>query len=505
VYHEPSTGRFHFIPYDYDNTLGIDWFSIDWSTANPYDFPKVNTGSRPLAERLMANPTCRDLYTHILQFLRIRVFPLSYWESRIDRLRTMISPAALVDSFRTLDYGFDSTAFVNSYSATFYQNQQVKFGLKQFVNARLLSIAGQLSTIGSPPIAYSYEYSPRNPHGNDSIQVNASCFATGGVKDVVALLRREGDADTAKITLLPDPVAGTKKVEEADRWTGTLPPLGTALRGSIRILVRDSLGQESLYPRRGEVEVVVSEPVSTSLFINEFMADNDNVVLDPSGEHDDWVELYNGGSTGVQLTGMYLTDKSDNLVKWRFTQPDLVLGPGAFLVVWCDEQETQPGIHANFKLSTSGEYMALVDTNGVSIIDSLSFGVQQTDIAFGRFPDGSNTWAFLTPSPGQPNILTDVRETTLPGLHSLTSFPNPFNPRVTIRYALPVSAEVELSIHDVLGRVVWSIAVPHQPAGEYDVAWEGTGLGGRPVSSGAYMVRLVAGGARLTRKVLMIR
>ncbi|MCC6397860.1 MAG: lamin tail domain-containing protein, partial [Bacteroidetes bacterium] len=388
----------------------------------------------------MANPTCRDLYTHILQFLRTRVFPLSYWESRIDRLRTMITPAALTDSFRTLDYGFDSAAFVNSYSATSYQNQHVKFGLKQFVNARLSSLGSQLAAIGSPPVAYTYEHSPRTPRGNDSIRVTASCFAAGGVKEVVVLLRREGDADTARISLLPDPVAGTKKVEEADRWTGTLPPLGTTPRGAFRILVRDSLGQESLYPRRGEAEIVVSEPVSSSLFINEFMADNDNVVLDPAGEHDDWVELYNGGSTAVQLTGMYLTDKPDNLTKWRFTQPDLVLGPGAFLVVWCDEQETQPGIHANFKLSTSGEYIALVDTNGVSIIDSLSFGAQQTDIAFGRFPDGSNSWDFLTPSPGQPNILTDVSEATLPARHSLTAFPNRFNPRLTIRYALPVPA-----------------------------------------------------------------
>ncbi|MCC6397859.1 MAG: hypothetical protein IT282_12645 [Bacteroidetes bacterium] len=62
-----------------------------------------------------------------------------------------------------------------------------------------------------------------------------------------------------------------------------------------------------------------------------------------------------------------------------------------------------------------------------------------------------------------------------------------------------------MSIHDLLGRAVWSIAVPHQPAGEYDVSWEGTGLGGRSVSSGAYILRLVAGSTQLTRKVVMIR
>lgn len=44
------------------------------------------------------------------------------------------------------------------------------------------------------------------------------------------------------------------------------------------------------------------------LFINEFMADNDNIVTDENGEYDDWVEIYNAGSSTVDLSGMYLTD-----------------------------------------------------------------------------------------------------------------------------------------------------------------------------------------------------
>jgi spore coat protein CotH len=505
LYHDPSAGRFSLIPYDYDNTFGIDWFGVDWSTAAPYAFPKVASGSRPLAERLLANATYRDLYTHILQFFSTRVFPLSYWESRIDRIRTMITPAAMADSFRTLDYGFDSTAFVNSYSASSYQNKHVKFGLKQFVNLRSASIAGQLSYLGSSPIAYAYGHTLRTPRGSDSLRVSASCYASHGVKEAFLLLRREGYGDTTIVPLFRDPVAGTKKVEEADRWSGIIPPLKPALRGFYRIVVRDSAGGESTYPRIGEVQIVVSNPVNSPLVINEFMADNDNVVQDPAGEYDDWLELYNGGSTAVRLTGMYLTDKPANPVKWRFTQQNLSLDPGAFLVIWCDEQETQAGIHTNFKLSASGEYIALVDTNGTSVIDSISFGAQQKDIAFGRYPDASSSWVSMTPTPGAPNILTGVREPALPHLFSLAAFPNPFNPEVTIRYLLPSAADVELTIHDILGRAVWHHATPHQTAGEHDVRWQGIGMGGEPLSSGLYIVRLHAGSVQLMQKLLLVR
>lgn len=50
-----------------------------------------------------------------------------------------------------------------------------------------------------------------------------------------------------------------------------------------------------------------TSPLS-GLFINEFMADNDSIVTDEYGEYDDWLEIYNAGSTVVNLSGMYLTD-----------------------------------------------------------------------------------------------------------------------------------------------------------------------------------------------------
>ncbi len=61
LYHNPAKDQFYLIPYDYDNSFGVDWFNTDWSNADPYDYPKVVSGSRPLAERILNNPELNSL------------------------------------------------------------------------------------------------------------------------------------------------------------------------------------------------------------------------------------------------------------------------------------------------------------------------------------------------------------------------------------------------------------------------------------------------------------
>ena len=70
--------------------------------------------------------------------------------------------------------------------------------------------------------------------------------------------------------------------------------------------------------------------------------------------------------------------------------------------------EEQGALHTNFKLSTGGEFIALAAEDGVTIIDSITFGQQSADVSFGRIPDGSDQWMFLDePSPGAPNSTDD--------------------------------------------------------------------------------------------------
>lgn len=144
----------------------------------------------------------------------------------------------------------------------------------------------------------------------------------------------------------------------------------------------------------------------SSIVINELMADNDNIIADPQGDYDDWLELYNLTDSPVMLTGMYLSDKEDNPTKWEFPENTEIPANG-YLIVWLDEdgEDAPDGLHANFKLSKGGEIVMLVDTdaNGNQVLDSITFGNQETDVAFGRLPDGIGEFQAVQATPGAAN------------------------------------------------------------------------------------------------------
>lgn len=70
-----------------------------------------------------------------------------------------------------------------------------------------------------------------------------------------------------------------------------------------------------------------------------------------------------------------------------------------------DDEETSEGLHVNFKLSKDGEIVMLVDTGaaGNVVLDSITFGEQAQDVAFGRLPDGSGDFQVLPATPGAQN------------------------------------------------------------------------------------------------------
>jgi spore coat protein H len=506
LYHIPSEDKFTLIPYDYDNTFGVDWTNnINWTTANPYNFPKVASGVRPMSEKLLANNQYKDLFTHIISFYRNNVALLSLWESRIDRLKDTITTAAINDSYRTLDYNFTVNDFNNSYSSS-YQNQHVKFGLKQFVNVRNASLPAQLSYGNAAPIVYLINYTPKNPGPNDSIIVTASCFGNAGLKEVGISFLPQGSATKKPFPMKFMPIAGTKKIEDADRWVGVLPAIGAGNSGSFQIVITDSLNQTQLYPRYTSVTIKTPSAAITNIVINEFKADN-KIFSDSIGEYDDWVELFNPTASPILLTGKYLTDKKDNLAKWKFTQPNLMLNANEFKIVWCDEQEWQTGIHTNFKLSASGEFLALTDNDGVTVIDSISFGAQSQFVSYGRYPNGAATWAFMPATPGYLNSAIDFVDNSnpVPAQFSLTAFPNPFNPSTTIQYSIPESQEVTLKIFDILGRDVWSTSEGMRRAGTHSAQWNGKNSLDRPVGTGMYMLQIQTEKYNMTMNLMLIK
>ena len=125
--------------------------------------------------------------------------------------------------------------------------------------------------------------------------------------------------------------------------------------------------------------------------INEFKAENDSTdnIVDQDGEYDDWIELYNNTSDIIDLTGYYLTDDFGNITQW--TIPDTTIEANGYLIIWADKDDTQSGLHADFKLSKSGEQIMLSAPNG-DVIDSVSYGAQQLSTSYARLPNGTGSF-----------------------------------------------------------------------------------------------------------------
>lgn len=122
------------------------------------------------------------------------------------------------------------------------------------------------------------------------------------------------------------------------------------------------------------------------------MAINNTTLADEDGAYSDWIELYNSGTNAVDLGGWYLSNKSTNLTQWQF--PATNLGPSSFLVVFASNKNRKvPGapLHTNFKLSGSGEYLALVKPDGVTKTSEFApaFPPQFPDISYGYMMTGA--------------------------------------------------------------------------------------------------------------------
>ncbi|MEA3288155.1 MAG: choice-of-anchor Q domain-containing protein [Candidatus Marinimicrobia bacterium] len=87
----------------------------------------------------------------------------------------------------------------------------------------------------------------------------------------------------------------------------------------------------------------------------------------------------------------------------------------------------------------------------------------------------------------------------------ISIYPNPFNPSTTVSYELHEATKVHLSIYGITGKLVKTLAVGKQPAGYYDVRWNGLDDSGNHVGTGVYFARLQAGDFGQTIKMLYLK
>ena len=163
------------------------------------------------------------------------------------------------------------------------------------------------------------------------------------------------------------------------------------------------------------------------IYINEFLASNrtTNPDMVDFGDFSDWIELYNDEDTDVNIGDFYITDDFSEHTKWQIP-PNTVIPAKGFYLIWTDDYNDIPGhnyirewwpnnisyttqwCHTNFKLSKDGEEIGLYKSDG-SPVDTLVFKKQETDVSYGRRPDGSNHFYFFAePTPSASNSTAGI-------------------------------------------------------------------------------------------------
>ncbi len=106
------------------------------------------------------------------------------------------------------------------------------------------------------------------------------------------------------------------------------------------------------------------------------------------------------------------------------------------------------------------------------------------------------------PTIGLLDTTTSVRNTPSAPVQWFLSpnFPNPFNPRTSLRYGLPESSEIDIAVFNMLGREVASLYCGRQSAGQHTITWDADGH-----PSGVYIIQLRAQGVKLTRTVQLVK
>ncbi len=406
MYRDPDYGRIHMLPHDGNEAFGFaaegSWpvgLEPTLSPTHGDDDPK-----RPLASRLLSNQRLRQRYLAHLRTIVAESLDWAVLGPRVEAYQALIEEAVVADTKKLFPEALFYDNVVEDYLIVEYAHVA---GLQPFVEGRRAYLLSHPEVATLIPLVGEVTHAVSEP----GVQVLAE---VGGLVEIDQVHLHHTLARDMPFTTLPmhDDGAHGDGAEGDGVYGALLPPApaGAVVRYYVEARAADLVGTVAIAPARAELDVFsyqVAMPVAVSspLRINELMAANTTTIADPQGDYDDWIEVLNIGDSEVDLSGMHLSDTPHLAQKWTF--PDgTVLAGGDRLLVWADEDGgDSPGLHANFKLSSQGEVVLLVDTDAHdnAILDAVAFGAQAPDAAFGRLPDGTGDLQPLTPTPSSAN------------------------------------------------------------------------------------------------------
>ncbi len=214
----------------------------------------------------------------------------------------------------------------------------------------------------------------------------------------------------------------------------------------------------------------------TNLKINEINANGS----DDTAYGKDWIEIYNAGTTAVDLNGLYLTDKLSQKLNHRIISENgepLLLAAGAYKIFFADEKLALGQNHLSFQLSADGEEVGLYHLAGgnATTLDETTFGAQNFSGSFSRIPDGTGSFfSTISATPLAPNNL--VLSANEPEI--LSAYPNPFDTEINISTDSKIES---VEMFDIIGK-------------KQVIEVTGQKIDTRQISSGIYLLKINCAG-----------
>ena len=381
LYYDPETGWIQ--PLEIDGNSVMEMRNLNWDV-----FYHADNANYPLLNRLLSIPEVRQRYlAHVRTLLDD-----SFNEAGIEKIETFRNRISSIVQNDTKS------------RVPFYRFNREVDTLKSFLVRReqFLMNHPELKNVESPAL-HNVRFSVngedwKTPQPQDMVTVSASAAHPAGIQQMILYI---GRGFYGAFQQIPMTYNGS---EYQASFSGFEP--GEFVRFYVEAVAGNAAGTRSYFPAGAEHDVLIFRVeakvlAESDVVINELMASNTETAQDQDGEYDDWIELYNNSPEPVDLSGYYLSDKSDNLTKWTIPANTVIEGHG-YLIFWADEDQDQEGLHTNFKLSKSGEEVYLL-TPGEEVADHVVFGALGDDLGYARVPNGTGNFMIQAPTFGTNN------------------------------------------------------------------------------------------------------
>ncbi|MCK9301257.1 MAG: lamin tail domain-containing protein [Bacteroidales bacterium] len=152
----------------------------------------------------------------------------------------------------------------------------------------------------------------------------------------------------------------------------------------------------------------------TRTCFNEILVNNQNNFIDDYGQRSSWIELFNSSYNVVDIGGCFLSNDPLNPTKYMIPKGDVLtkIQKRQHVVFFADGHASKGNFHLSFTLDTAGtNTLYFYNTDGKTLIDSVTVPVLEADLSYGRLIDGEANWGVFTRvTPSTNNLTLDTNE-----------------------------------------------------------------------------------------------